>query len=111
MKIRHVTGGDIMPDHPIEEFLTDLRRTRGRIRADLSKIPVSAPVLALLDEVDIILGRTERDLGSLNDVLRATLGSPLEIAEPIGGPVAWLRAWGRKGPPWPRPLQRIVPPR
>lgn len=94
-----------MPD-PIIELLKDIRRARGRIRADLSRLPVSAPMLALLDEVETILERTETDLGNLNDVIRATMTmgvrSPGEIiGEVPSGPIAWLRPWGRKGAPGP----------
>ncbi len=92
-----------MPD-PIEELLKDLRRARGRIRADLSRLPVAAPVLALLDEVETILGRTETDLGNLNEVIRATMTMGRRSSEEIigtidSGPIAWLRPWGRKGAP------------
>ena len=89
-----------MPD-PIDKLLEDLGRARGKVRTDLARLPASDPLMALLNEVDTILSRTETDLRNVNAVIRATMTMPLRspgeiIGEPIGGPLAWLRPWGRR---------------
>ena len=61
-----------MPD-PIDKLLGDLGRARGKLKTDLAHLPASDPLIALLNEVDTIISRTETDLRNLNDVMLATI--------------------------------------
>ena len=61
----------------IDKLLKDLGRARGRVRTDLARLPASDPLMALLNEAETIINRTETDLGNLNDVIRATMSMGL----------------------------------
>jgi len=82
-----------MPD-PIDNLLDDLGKARGRVKTDLSQLPATDPLIYLLDGVDSVLSRAETDIREAKNVAMA----PLRALESwkIGGPIAWLRPWGRK---------------
>jgi len=61
-----------MPD-PIDNFLEDLGRARGRVRTDLARLPGSDPLLTLLKEVDRIISRTETDIRAAKNVAQEAM--------------------------------------
>ncbi|MBA7650664.1 hypothetical protein ES703_58474 [subsurface metagenome] len=71
---------------PIGRILIDLRKLRGAAYNDLIKLPATDPMKKVLTDIDQIFSRTEKEIiKASTGVVRRTL--------------------------WPRPLQRIVPPR